>query len=327
LLVLAPGAMLLTREARADRRSPATESEVAALIERDLSHWLARQAGPDGAVILAPPNLTTSLIYHGGLSGLGTPFWENKAGFVASMRIAAASSPDEAQALAQKRNLGYIVMPSWDDFLEEYARQGAADVQQTFVAFIQTWRPPRWLRPIPYHIPNVAGFEGQSVAIFRSIEVQDNATALSYLAEYFVELGMMREAAAVAYTLERSYPADLGAAVARALVARARKDVQAFGEAIDGVQAALARDEGEDLAWDRRVSLAIALVDADLLDQAREEVKRCLVEIDEPRLRSLTTVSLHRLLVMTRTFGLKIDNPSVSSLAQQLLPIELRGNQ
>jgi predicted negative regulator of RcsB-dependent stress response len=72
------------------------------------------------------------------------------------------------------------------------------------------------------------------------------------------------------------------------------------------------------------VSLAIALVDGRRLDQAKDQVKRCLSEIDESHLRSLTTVSLHRLLVMCRSFGLKIDNPSLNSLAQQLLPAELR---
>ncbi|ACB76480.1 hypothetical protein Oter_3200 [Opitutus terrae PB90-1] len=323
-LVLVPGALLLTREARADRHAPATELEVTALIERDLAHWLARQAGPDGAIVLAPPNLTMALIYHGGLSGLGTPFPDNKAGFLASMRIAGAPSADEAQAVAQARSLGYIVMPSWDTFLDEYAPQGTADAPKTLWGFLRTWRPPRWLRPMPYHLPQVAGFEEQAVAVFRITELQDNATALSRLAEYFVEMGMMREAAAVALALERSYPADLGAAVARTLVARAARDPQAFGRAIDDVQAGLARDEAENLTWDRRVSLAIALVDGDCLEQAQEEVKHCLAEIDEDQLRSLTTVSLHRLLVMTRTFGLKIDNPQIYLLAQQLLPPEMR---
>lgn len=324
LLVLAPGALLLTREALADRHAPATELEITALIERDLAHWLARQAGPDGAIVLAPPNLTMALVYHGGLSGLGTPFPENKAGFLAAMRIAGAPSADEAQAVAQARNLGYIVMPSWDSFLDDYAPQGASDAPTTLWGFLRSWRPPRWLRPMPYHLPQVAGFEAQTVAVFRTTELQDNATALSRLAEYFVEMGMRREAVAVANTLERSYPADLGAAVARTLVARAEKDPQAFGRAIDDVQAGLARDEAEDLAWDRRVSLAIALVDGDCLDQAREEMKRCLAEIDEAQVRSLTTLSLRRLLVMTRTFNLVIENPQVYLLAQQLLPPELR---
>lgn len=324
LLILVPGALLLGEKAVAERRAPVSGIEVQSLIERDLAHWLAKQSGPGGAVILAPPNLTMSLIYYGGLSGLGTPFLENTGGFLAATRIAGASSPDEAQAVAQGRNLSYIVIPSWDNFLDEYAQRGAADPQHTLMALLEHWLPPRWLRPVPYHLPKAPGFEEQSVAIFRVVEVQDNATALSYLAEYFAEMGMMDQASRVAEALTNSYPADLGGAAARAIVAHSRQDSDAFTHAFNDAQDAIARGDDEILAWDRRVSLAIALVDGRRLDQAKEQVKRCLSEIDESHLRSLTTVSLHRLLVMCRTFGLKIDNPTLNSLAQQLLPAELR---
>jgi hypothetical protein len=324
LLVLTPGAVLLVDKALADRRVAVTEGDVEALIERDLAHWLARQAGPDGAVVLASPNLTTSLIYHGGLSGLGTPFSENKDGLLAAMRIAGASSPDEAQAVARGRNLNYIVVPSWDNFLDEYARLGANQAEHTLMASLHRWLPPRWLQPVPYHLPKVAGFEEQSVAVFQVVEVQDNATALSHLAEYFVEMDMIEKAASVAATLEHSFPADLGAAVARALVARAEGDAPAFGRALADVQASLARGDGESLPWDRRVSLAIALVEGRHFDLAREQARRCLGEMDEPRLRSLMTISLHRLLEMNRGFGLEIGDPRLRKLAQQLLPAELR---
>jgi hypothetical protein len=324
LLILTPGAVLLGEKAVADRRAPVSGIEVQSLIERDLAHWLAKQSGPGGAVVLAPPNLTMSLIYYGGLSGLGTPFLDNKAGFLAATRIAGASSPDEAQAVAQARNLSYIVIPSWDNFLEEYAKRGASDAQHTLTALLLNWLPPRWLRPVPYHLPKAPGFEDQSVVIFRVVEVQDNPTALSYLAEYFAEMEMLDQAGRVAEALANSYPADLGGAAARAIVARARQDTDAFTHAFTDAQDAIARGDDEILAWDRRVSLAIALVDGRRLDQAKDQVKRCLSEIDESHLRSLTTVSLHRLLVMCRSFGLKIDNPSLNSLAQQLLPAELR---
>lgn len=324
LLALTPGALLLTREAWADRHDPATPLEVTGLIERDLAHWLGRQAGTDDAVVFAPPNLTTSLIFHGGLAGIGTPFWENKPGYVASMRIAGASSPDEAHALVQKRNLAYIVMPSWDNFLEDYARQGAADPEHTLIALLKQWLPPRWLRPIPYHLPAGAGFESESVALFRVVDVQDNATALSYLAEYFVEMGMARESLAVAQALQESYPGDLSAAIARTLVARAAGAETAFQSAFADLQAALERGESEFLSWDRRVSLTIALVDGRERDKAREELQRCLAEVDESQLRSLTTISLHRFLVLSRAFGLKIEDPQLNTLAWQLLPAELR---
>ena len=324
LVVLAPGALLLAEKASANRRDAVSENDIAALIERDLAQWLSRQAGPGGANVLAPPNLAASIYFHGGLAALGTPYWENKEGFFASMRIAGASSPDEAQAIARARRINYIVVPSWDNFLDEYARLGADQVDHTLMASLHHWLPPRWLRPVPYHLPKVAGFDDQSVAIFQVVDVQDNVTALSNLAEYFAEMEQINQARAVAYTLERSFPADLGASVARVLATQAAGDTPAFGRALEDLQAALARGDSESLPWDRRVSLAIALVEGRRFDQAREQARRCLAEATDPRLRSLTTVSLHRLLVMSRGFGLEIGDPRLRELSQQLLPAELR---
>ena len=324
LLLLVPGALLLTNKAIADRHDAVTEGDVAALIERDLAHWLARQAGPEGAVILAPPNLAMSLIYHGGLPGLGTPFWQNKEGSIAAMRIAGASSPDEAQAITLARKVNFIVIPSWDNFLDEYARLGAVQEAHTLMASLHRWLPPRWLRPVPYHLPKVAGFEDQSVAIFKVVDVQDNVTALSYLAEYFAEMEQVDQARAVASALERSFPADLGASVARVLASKVAGDAPAFGRALDDIKASLARGDAENLTWDRRVSLSIALVEGRRFEQAREQARVCFAEVDEPRLRSLSTVTLHRLLVMGRGFGLKIGDPRLHTLAQHLLPAELR---
>jgi hypothetical protein len=321
LVLLAPGAVLLGTKAASSRHDAVTEGEVVALVERDLAHWLARQAG---AVVLAPPNLATSLYFHGGLAVIGTPYWENREGFIASVKIAAATSPDEAQVAARARQLNYIVIPSWDNFLDEYARLGSEKPDQTLVALLHRWLAPRWLRPVPYQLPQVSGFEGQSAAIFEVVDVQDNATALSHLAEYFAEMGQTEQARAVAYSLERSFPADLGAGAARVLATQAAGDRAAASRALSDVEAALSRGDDQTLAWERRVSLAIALVEGKRFEQAREQARRCLADIDGPRLRSLTTVSLHRLLVMSRGFGLEIGDPQLRTLAQQLLPPEMR---
>jgi hypothetical protein len=324
MVLLLPGAILLTGKTSGNRREAVSENDVAALIERDLAQWLSRRAGPGGANVLAPPNLATSIYFHGGLTALGTPYWENKDGFYAAMRIAGASSPDEARAVARARRINYIIVPSWDNFLDEYARLGSDQVDHTLMASLHRWLPPRWLRPVPYHLPKVAGFEDQTVAIFEVVDAQDNATALSHLAEYFAEMEQTDQARAVAYTLESSFPADLGAAVARALATRAAADAPAFGRALKDIETALARGDDQSLPWERSVSLAIALVEGRRFDQAREQARRCLAGVTEPQIRSLTTVSLHRLLVMSRGFGLEIGDPRLRDLARQLLPAELR---
>jgi hypothetical protein len=324
LLLLIPGARLLASRLPANSADGVTDSDVVALIERDLAHWLSNQHGPGEAVVLAPPNLTVSLYFHGGLEGLGTPYWENKDGFAASIRIAGASSPDEAQAVARGRHLRYIVMPSWDSFLDDYARLGANDVDHSLIGLLHHWLPPRWLRPVPYQLPKVAGFEGQSVIIFEVVDVQDNATALSHLAEYFVEMDQPRQAVAVSRTLKQLFPADPGAAVAEAMVAQATGDQAEFAAASQKVQEFVARGEDAALGWDRRVSLAIVLAEAKRFDQARAQVQQCLAEVDEARLRSLTTLSLHRLQILSKGFGVGISDPRLHQLALDLLPPELR---
>ncbi len=325
-LILTPAVMLLVAQARADSGEVVTESDVVALVERDLAYWLANQTGADGAVVLAPPNLTTSLYFHGGLAGLATPYWDNKDGFAAAVRIAGATSPDEAQAVARGRGLTHVIVPSWDAFLDEFARLGSGRAEHSLIALLHHWLPPLWLRPVPYHLPKIPGFDGQSVVIFEVVDIQDNVTALSRLAEYFVEMGRLDQAASVSQSLERYFPAELGATVARTLVDRARGDAAGFAKALQELQSFLARGDDRTLAWDRRVSLAIALVEGKQFDPAREQVRRCLAELDEPRLRSLTTVSLYRLQLMGKGFGLQIADQKLRELARGLLPGELRAN-
>jgi len=72
--------------------------------------------------------------------------------FAAAVRIAGATSPDEAQAVAQSRGLNYIVLPSWDSFLDEYARLASGKAEHSLIALLHQWRAPRWLRPVPCHL-------------------------------------------------------------------------------------------------------------------------------------------------------------------------------
>ena len=322
---LLPGLVLLVGNGRADWRDSVNQADVEALIDRDLAFWLANASGAPGTVVLAPPGTTVALYFHGGLSGIGTLDPHNRAGMLGAIRIAAASSPDEARALAEGRKVGYVVLPSWDNSLDAFARIASNQFDHTFIAFLHRWLPPRWLRPVPYHLPNVAGFEGQSVAIFAVVDVQDNATALSHLAEYFVEMGQIDQAVGVAYTLEQSFPADLGAAVARALTAQAAGETAAFEAALHDVEGLVSRGDDKTLPWDRRVSLAAALFEGKRYDLSREQVRRCLAGMNEAQLRSLTTASLYRLLAMGRAFGLGIVDPRLRDLARNLLPTEMRG--
>jgi hypothetical protein len=323
-LLWLPGALRLNDDAQATKSRTATEIEVRSLIERDLAHWLAKQAGSEGVIVLAPPSLTASLCHLGGLRGIVTPNLENRNGFYAAVRIAAATSPDEAQALSNSRNLTHIVIPSWDSTLGDFARIGAKQSDQALISLLNAWRPPRWLRPVPYPIPQVGGFEGSNVFIFQVVEVQDNQTALARLAEYFLEMGELQPAAAVASALEGGYPSDLAALAARSHVDLAQRDSSAVAATLAAIDAALPNGAEEFLPWERRVSLALALAQARRTDQAREMIVACLGAASVEELRFLTTGTLYRLLVFASATGIEFPDPELRSAALALLPLEMR---
>jgi len=318
-LSLAP---LLPRHVK-DQNHVLTLMEVEGLIERDLAHWLAKRRPADEIVVLAPPSVTTTLSFYGGFRGLATFRWENKDGMAAAGRIVSAYSPDEALALVEQRGVTHIIVPTWDPFLDELARLGAAHPQNTFVAGLKRWAQPLWLRPIPFELPAIAGFEGQSVVIFEVVPLQSEVLALSRQAEYFIEVGQPQLAAEVARSLAR-FQSDIGALVARAQVAVATGDASAHASVFDPLVGLVTAGADRHLAFDRRVSLAIALAQGKRADLSRAQLERCLADLNEPRLRSLTTASLYRLLVLANAFELEISAPSLRALAHDLLPAALR---
>ena len=318
-VLLAISAMQLLPPIGAGAQHALNEVDVEGIIERDLAHWLAHRVGPPGAIVLASPNLTTALNFHGGLRGLGTLDWENKGGLAAAVRIASATSQEEARALISQRGVTHIVIPSWDNFLDEYARLGSNLPERTFIAGLNRWTTFGWLRPVPYHLPKIGGFEGQSVVVFEVIEEQAEASALSLQTEYFVEMGQTEMAENMRPKLRR-FPTNLPAMVALAQLEVARGDATALAAVFGPLLSSLSAGADRGLAWDRRVSLAYVLAQGNRPELAREQVRRCLGELNEMRLRSLSTGSLFRLQVLGKKFGLEISNPQLRTLALDLLP-------
>lgn len=324
-LALVPGTVHLLGSTIAARSESLTESEAQSLLERDLAHWLNLHAGEPGAIVLAPPTLTGALIYFGGVRGVATPYWENELGFTAVIRIAAATSLPEVDSLLRRRRITHVIVPSWDDAMQELARHASSDPAAAFISQLQEWLPPRSLRAVPYEAPHMSGFASRSVAIFKFMDVQDDVVALSRLAEYFVETDRLEFAARVSYTLEEKYPNDVGAMVARAQVAAAFENATEFGRVFRILLEALTRQEHQALPWDRRVNLAIMLAYGERRDLARTELQACLRAMDEEALRLLTTVTLFRMQSLAKASGLTIDDTTLRELALRLLPAGLRG--
>jgi len=322
-----PGIALGLPQAAAGAATTLTSRESEELIERHLGHWLANRSGEPGTVIFAPPEETTTLCFYGGLRGIGSFAPGNSAGFGNALAIAGARTMEEAQGDLQARGVRYIVIPSWDPFFEDFARlyldKRFAGRTSFLADELRRWNLPAWLRPVPYQLPVGGGFAGQSVLVFEVVDDQSPAAAAGRLAEYLVETGRVQDAAAAAEGLRR-FPGDVGALAALAQVEDATGDSAAFARTLDSLLGRLSVGGDRYLSWDRRVSVAIVLTQGRRLDLAREQVRRCLAEATEPRLRSLSTGSLFGLLVLAHSFGLQIADPRLRDLALDLLPGDLR---
>jgi hypothetical protein len=122
----------------------------------------------------------------------------------------------------------------------------------------------------------------------------------------------------------RRFPADLGALLARAEVQFAAGASDDFAKSVDILVRRIGGGADKDLQWDQRVALAVVLVQAHRVDLARPRLQECLAEIDEPKLRSLSTVLLYRLQVLRKALGFDIADPKLRALSLELLPADLR---
>jgi len=322
-LALLPGAVQVLPREDAGGKNALNQTQVVGLIERDLARWMAAHAGAGGAVVLAPPNETNTMFYYAGVRGVATLGWENRDGLGAAIRVVSASTPEEAQELISRRGITHIVIPQWDPYLDIYARMGLGRLEGSFINRLHLWELPPWIRPVSYILPAIGGFEGQSVTVFEVVEDQDDPTAAGRLAEYFVEMDKLDLAASAAQALGR-FPADLGALVARAQVENARGDAEAFSRTVELLIPRVLGHGDRSLPWDRRVSLAVVLALGQHMDLAKAQVSRCLAEVDEEKLRSLSTGSLYHLEVLSRAVGQGIADPRLRGLALDLLPQMLR---
>lgn len=300
--------------------------EVEGLVERDLAAWLAKRSGAEKqAVVLAPPSVTKALYYYGGLRGLGSLAWENKDGLSVALRIVISTSPEEAHELARRRELSYIVVPSWDPFFENYTSSASVQTGELLLTGLHRWAQPTWLRPLSYQMPSIPGFEQQSVLVFEVVEDQGEVLSLCRLLEYFAEMGQAENARAVGRSLKR-FPMDFSALIARTQLEAALGDPAEFSTLFESLVKRLTAGADRTLPWDRRLSLAGALARGQRFDLARTQVERALATVDETKLRSLSSYALYHLQVLMKAGGLAIKDAKLKALALDLLPAELRSN-
>lgn len=322
LLALVPGAFAHWPVSKANYENALTPFEAEGVVERNLAHWLAAHSATP-PLVLAPPFRTTSLAFHGNLRGVGSLNVANKDAMNAAARIASATSPDEALALVTQRGVTHLIVPSWDDYLYEYARIFTARPENSFIYALRNWAIPPWLRPVAFQLPGVGGFENQNVLIFEVVEEQDAATSLSRMTEYFIEMGQGQLVQSAARGLA-SYPGNLPALVALAQSQQVQGDGEGFRRTLAALKSTYDTSEEHDLAWDRRVSLMILFLQAQQRDAATREMEICLNLVDEAKLKSLSVGTLFRFQIALKALGRELPTPALRELAPALLPESLR---
>ena len=240
----------------------------------------------------------------------------------ASVRIASASSADESLALATQRELSHIVIPSWDGFLDEYARLGAAQPEHSMMAMLHNWQAPRWMRAVSHTLPDDDVFAGMGTTIFAVSETQDNASALSRLGEYFAETKQHQFAAAIAVTLQKSFPSDLSGLVAQAHIAVSQGNLAVFNEALASIRQNVEDERDGDLEFDRRVSLANILMLGRESELSRDQVLYCMDEVDAYLLKTVSTANLYRFILLADSFNEPFPETELDAFARELLTAE-----
>lgn len=321
--VMLAGLVQLVPPRRIGDAEELTKAEIQGLIERGLAHWISAHAEPSGAVVLAPPETTTSLCFYGGFKGMGTPNWENTEGLASTVQIVTATTAEQAQAIIGYRGVTHLVLPSWDTDLDNFVTWTVKNPDDSFLNALHHWAVLPWLRPLPYQVPSVSGLVAQSVVVFKVTDDTSKADATSRLAEYFLETEQKDLAAIAAQSLQQ-FPTNLGALVALAQVAKAQGDEATFAKTLTSIIASLNNGLDRTMPLDRRVSLAVVLAIGNHPDLARKQIERCLKDLDESHLRSLTNASVFKVSVLAKTYDVPFPDERLHALAVQLVPPELR---
>ncbi len=306
----------------ASLRRPAAETppgpaDLQALIYRQFAHWLASHNPGQDVSVLAPPELSDAIVFHGGGRVLMSTAWESYPGQVAASRVLSASESTEAEAVLQNLALTHVILASWDEVLPLLVQKPEGAGGDTLYARLQRWVLPRYLRPIPYHLPPVPGFIDQKLAVLKVTPPQDEALALSRLAEYFVEMDRPEPAGLAAKVLAESFPDDPNAAIARATVYAQSGNQPGFEHELERL-AADATAGKVPFSWDRRVQRAIVLALGHRHARARGEIEACIAATSEADLFDLTPLQAYRLRVLADEYGVAFPDAKLPALLRSL---------
>jgi hypothetical protein len=303
-----------------------TPKDIQQVVVRDVAQWLRARLGSARGVVLASPSASASLVYHGGLTGIASFYWENADGLKAAAQIFSAENEAEARRLAARRGITHIVLFSWGNFADGYVRLAHGwrldhAVPRTALAFqlLDGQRPPPWLRAICYQLPEHAALRSESVRVFEVVPEQTPAEACTRHAQFLLDCGdetaaerNLREAVAMD---ERYAPAWIAWAQLRLLQER----MPEFAAMLARVRATLSGTSQLELT--DQAALAVVFDAAGDAASSRKALEACLVA-DDTAMRRLSAEALFRCLFLVRRGGLAETRRESFERALRLLPTD-----
>lgn len=302
---------------RPSATTEATPTDLEALIYRHFSHWLAAHNPVQPVSALAPPELSDSIVFHGGGHVLMSTAWESYPGQVAAARILSALESTEAEAVLQSRAITHVILPSWDKVLPLFVQKPTEAGKDTLYERLQRWVFPAYLRPIPYQLPAMPAYVAEKLTVFKVTAPQDEALMLSRLAEYFVEMGRGEPASLAARVLAESYSDDPNSSIARATVYDYIKRPVDFKRELARLSADATAGRVP-AGWDRRVQRAIVFALGGQRELARAEVKACLATASAAALLELTPLQAYRLMTLAKAYDFSFADGELARLAASL---------
>jgi hypothetical protein len=301
-----------------------TTEDIRSLAERDVAHWLRLRGGPDRVVVAATPSVTTKLIYHGGITGVDTLYWENLAGLKRAAELFAAPTPEAAREIAARLGVTHIVFQSWGAFettlvrLQRGLPEEAPLPADTFAArLLAAPVPPAWLRAVPFKLPKHPALEGEQVRIWEITPEQTPAAAAARAANYYLELGQLDQAEELAATLVR-FEDQLAPMVMLAAIASRDNDREGFAAVFGRVLANL--PQAPALALDEHVHLVVVLTVGGRPELAKAQLRSAMAKVDERSLRQLSLGTLTDLLALSDGLKVALPTPELQRQAENLLP-------
>ncbi len=305
--------------------SPMDSQQVA---HRDLAGWLRSRTGDTSAVVLAGPALTTGLIYHGGLQGIGTLSRENREGLRTAMEIFGGGLASARERL-QRHGITHIVLTSWERFpvqAPEWLRLISGQRGPT-VPFINTLadptRAPAWLRPVFMPLTDDVFLQDEGVLIYEVLTSDPQpAAALVDRARYFVDVGRPQDALPMLRNVLNQEARNLPALVLLAHIQIGFRDAEGFAATITRLQGLVIG--ATDLHPADRIGLALVLTIAGEDQAAAREIATTLATLDEAGLRRLSPMALADLIGLSREYGLAESHPVTLAKAMALVPPTFR---